>query len=155
MTNLSNVTAIEYVVDEPKKKTLTKVECARIHKEAWSAANKAAFHHKPTPMLVGTPGANGEIDPKKGNVYYVGSGACGRAWVEIHPARGAFVNYLKSKGIGRTSDYFGGYHISTNVHNLFRDPRVQSMEINEAWAHTYADVLEKYGINVRVSSRMD
>ena len=153
MTNLS--TAIEYTVAEPKKKALSKVECARIHKEAWSAANKAAFSHKPTPMIVGTPGANGEIDPKKGNVYYVGSGVCGFAWVEIHPARGSFVNYLKSKEIGRKSDYYGGWHISSNLKNLFKDPRVQSMEIAEAWACTYASVLNSYGIPARANSRMD
>jgi hypothetical protein len=148
------VTEIEYVVGQPKKKALTKTECSRIHREAWSAANKAAWACKPAPMIVGTPDAEGQIDVNK-KVYYVSSGVCGFAWVEIHPARGAFVNYLKAKGIGAKSDYYGGWHIRSNMRNLFNDPRVQSMEIAEAWAYTYASVLQKYGIPARGNSRMD
>lgn len=75
---------------------------------------------------------------------------CGFAWVNIKPARGKIVNFLKKAKIGRTDDYYGGYTIwNPSGHNS------QHMYTLEAGAKAYADVLRKYGINANVSTRMD
>ncbi len=75
---------------------------------------------------------------------------CGFAWVNIKPARGKLVNYLKKIGVGRTDDYYGGYTIwSPSGHNS------QQMYTLEAGATAFADVLRRYGIRANVSTRMD
>ena len=47
-------------------------------------------------------------DTKTGQVFDVAEGMCGFAWVNISPARGKFVNYLKKLGKGHKS-YYGGW----------------------------------------------
>ena len=66
----------------------------------------------PTPMVVGTPTTplGDDIDYTK-DTYYVSDGLCGFAWINIKPARGKFVTWLKGADIGRKDNYYGGYTI--------------------------------------------
>jgi hypothetical protein len=136
-----------------------------IFAEACLAAEKAREAHieKLTPMIVGSAiGLSDEIDYSK-KTYYVQGGACGFASVVITPARGKFVTWAKTQGrhgrsgcgLGRTSDYYGGYWIGSGVWFESRDQLSQSLELNEVICRAAADVLTAYGIKCYVDSRMD
>lgn len=84
---------------------------------------------------------------KYGDVY-----PCGFAWINIKPARGPFVKFLKEKGIGRTDSYLGGYSLSSYDCCAFNG---QNMDIKEAGVKAFADVLRQNGISANVYSRMD
>lgn len=75
---------------------------------------------------------------------------CGFAWVNIKPARGKVVAHLKSLGLGRTDDYYGGYTVwNPSGHSS------QHMYTLEAGARAFADVLKSAGVKAYVSTRMD
>jgi len=135
------------VVEAPVKK-LGKRECARIYKEAYAAGLKAGEEAIPTPMIVGQPTTplGNDIDFKK-QTYFVSEGACGFAWVNISPARGAFVTYLKSIDAGRKG-YYGGFEIWVREFG-------QSITRKEAFAGAFAQVLNSYGISASAGSRLD
>ena len=135
------------VVEAPVKK-LGKRECARIYKEAYAAGLKAGKEAIPTPMIVGQPTTplGNDIDFKK-QTYFVSEGACGFAWVNISPARGAFVTYLKSINVG-SKGYYGGFEIWVREFG-------QSITRKEAFAGAFAQVLNSYGINASAGSRLD
>lgn len=130
------------------KKTLGKRECARIYKEAYEAGLKAGKEAIPTPMIVGQPTTplGNDVDFTK-KTYFVSEGACGFAWVTISPARGAFVNYLKSIDAG-SKGYYGGYQIWVREFG-------QSITRKEAFAGAFAQVLRNYGISAYCESRLD
>ena len=56
----------------------------------------------PTPMIVGQPTTplGDDIDYSK-DTWLVNDGVCGFAWINIKPARGGFVKFLKDNKIGR------------------------------------------------------
>ena len=85
---------------------------SEIYSEAHSAGMAAGHGCTPTPMVVGTPTTplGDDIDYSK-DTYYVADGMCGFAWINIKPARGKFVTWLKKAGIGRTDSYYGGYTV--------------------------------------------
>lgn len=124
--------------------------------EASAAAQAAVAATTPAPMVVGTsksffgPGAD-EIDYTK-KVYYVADGLCGRASVKIRPARGAFVSFLKKRGVGRSA-YGGGYSVASWEFGAARSS--QSYELAVAGAEAAAKVLSSYGLNVYVESSLD
>ena len=120
----------------------------KIYKEAHQAGLSAGESCKPTPMVVGTPTTplGSDIDFTK-KTYVVPSGVCGFAWVNISPARGAFVNYLKSINAGHKG-YYGGYEVWVSGFG-------QSYEQKIAYAHAFAGVCQAYGINAYGSGRLD
>ena len=86
------------------------------------------------------------------NEYFAEHGdrdCCGFAWVNISPARGPMVTYLKSKGIGRKA-YGGGYDVWNPGQN-----HTQAMTIKEEGARAFAKVLREFGVNAYMGSRMD
>jgi len=88
-----------------KKKALGKRECARIYKEAYAAGLEAGKEVGVPKFIVGDAiGLSNEIDYSKKT--YVLEGLCGFAWVNVSPARGAFVNYLKSINAGHKAGAF-------------------------------------------------
>ena len=101
-----------------------------------------------TPMVVGTPTElmGNEIDYSK-KTYVVEGGVCGFAGVVIKPARGKFVSYLKSIGMGN-KHYYGGWYVSVREFG-------ESLARKEAYAEAFADVLTEVGMRVYVDSRMD
>ena len=74
---------------------------------------------------------------------------CGFAWVTIKPARGPFIAFLKSRGIGDKS-YTGGWTIWNPS-----DHPTQWMDAKFAGAQAFADVLQQHGINAIADQRMD
>ena len=120
-----------------------------IYSEAHSKGIAAGNACSPTPMVVGQPTTplGNDIDYSK-DTYYVSDGVCGFAWVNIKPARGGFVKYLKENGIGRKDSYYGGYTIWVREFG-------QSLARKESYARAFADVLTTNGIKAYSMSRMD
>ncbi len=108
---------------------------SEIYSEAHSAGMAAGHGCTPTPMVVGTPTTplGDDIDYSK-DTYYVADGLCGFAWINIKPARGKFVNWLKKAGIGRTDSYYGGYTVWVSEFG-------QSVTRKENYARAFAKVL--------------
>jgi hypothetical protein len=75
---------------------------------------------------------------------------CGFAWVNIKPARGPFVTYLKSIKVGETGER--GYQI---WYSCLHDLPTQSVAVHEAAAQAFALTLGKYNIRATWSSRLD
>lgn len=133
------------VVEAPVKK-LGKRECARIYKEAYAAGLKAGKEVGVPKFIVGDAiGLSDQIDFSKKT--YVLEGLCGFAWINISPARGAFVTYLKSINAG-SKGYYGGYEIWVREFG-------QSVDRKSAFAGAFAQVLNSYGINASAGSRLD
>lgn len=80
--------------------------------------------------------------------FVVEGGVCGFAWIEIRPARGPLVTYLKKSGQGYYSEYNRCY-----IYNIFHFG--QSMTRKEAMADRMAEYLRKCGYNVYAGSRLD
>ena len=120
-----------------------------IYAEAHAAGMAAGDGCTPTPMVVGQPTTplGNDIDYEK-DTYYVEDGVCGFAWINIKPARGAFVKYLKQNGIGRKDSYYGGYTIWVSGFG-------QSLGRKENYARAFTEVLRKNGLTAYNMSRMD
>ena len=122
---------------------------ATVYADAHAAGMAAGNGCTPTPMVVGQPTTplGNDIDYEK-DTYYVEDGVCGFAWINIKPARGAFVKYLKQNGIGRKDEYYGGYTVWVSGFG-------QSLARKEAYARAFAKHLEQNGITAISMSRMD
>ena len=122
---------------------------ATVYADAHAQGVKAGNACSPTPMIVGTPTTplGNDIDYEK-DVHYVSDGACGFAWVNIKPARGKFVKFLKDNNIGRKDSYYGGYTVWVSGFG-------QSLDRKTAYARAFADVLTTNGIKAYSMSRMD
>ena len=118
---------------------------ADAHAKGISAGNACS----PTPMVVGTPTTplGDDIDYSK-DTYYVSDGVCGFAWVNIKPARGGFVKFLKDNKIGRKDSYYGGYTVWVSHFG-------QSLARKESYARAFANHLNENGIKAYSMSRMD
>ena len=122
---------------------------AQIYAEAHSAGMAAGHGCTPTPMVVGTPTTplGNDIDYSK-KTYYVSDGMCGFAWINIKPARGKFVTWMKKNNIGRKDSYYGGWTVWVSDFG-------QSVTRKENYARASAKVLGDYGITAYNMSRLD
>jgi hypothetical protein len=122
--------------------------------EASEAAEAAVKACRPTPIVVGSPTTpfGNEIDETK-ETWFVEGGVCGFASVVIKPARGKFVAELKKRKIGYAG-YYGGHSVSSweFAPSIRQD---QSYERACAAAAGAVKVLQSYGINAYVDSRID
>jgi hypothetical protein len=73
---------------------------------------------------------------------------CGFAWINVKPGNSRFAKYLKEKRIAHTDGYYGGVTIWVSAYN-------QSVDLKEAYARAYANVLTKHGIKAYSASRLD
>lgn len=127
--------------------------------EVFSEAQTAALSHfhqcTPVPVIFGQAKDlfSSEIIP--GTEEYVSDGVCGFAWVNIKPARGPLVKYLKSKGIGRPGTY-GGYSLSS-YNCIPGSGSSQSMQRKEAGCRAFVEVVKKYfpDMKIWVETRID
>ncbi len=128
--------------------SMSKVACEKLLERAHLMGMDAGRRVGVTPMVVGTPTElfGNEIDWDK-STYHVSDGVCGFAGVVIKPARGKFVSYLKSLGMGY-KHYYGGWYVSVREFG-------QSMTRKEAYADAFAKVLTEEGVRCYVDSRMD
>lgn len=129
-------------------KTATKTNYQAIYDEADLAGVQAAIGHQPAAMVVYETQGLTDTPLKGGKEWFVEGGVCGFAWVNIKPARGGFVNWLKAQGTGRLDGYAGGWTIW--VHDFG-----QSMERKEKYATAFAKVLQTHGIKAYAQARMD
>ena len=122
---------------------------SEIYADAHAAGMAAGNGCTPTPIVVGQPTTplGNDIDYEK-DTYYVADGVCGFAWINIKPARGAFVKYLKQNGIGRKDSYYGGYTIWVSGFG-------QSLARKENYARAFTEVLRKNGLRAYNMSRME
>jgi len=74
---------------------------------------------------------------------------CGFAWVNITPGNSKVANFLKKKSLARKS-YDGGVDV-WNPGGSY----TQSMDVKEAGAQAFAEVLRKYGFKAYARSRAD
>jgi hypothetical protein len=81
---------------------------------------------------------------KHGEPWY-----CGFAWVEVPNGRSPFVNWCKKVGVG-DKHWKKGWSIWNPADN-----HTQSMDIKEAGAQAFANVLTKHGIDAYWMSRAD
>ena len=128
--------------------SMSKVACEKLLERAHLMGMDAGRSVGVSPMVVGSPSTpfGSDIDYSK-PTYFVEGGVCGFAGVVIKPARGKFVSYLKSIGIGN-KHYYGGYYVSVREFG-------QSMSRKEAYADAFAKVLTEEGTRCYVDSRMD
>lgn len=120
------------------RQTITVAELAELaHKAGLKAGNEAI----PQPMVIVDSTTKEVID-------VVDDGLCGFAWINIKPARGAFVTYLKTYKWGDVNSYSGGYDIWVSQFN-------QSVTRKYAYALAFAEVLNRYGIKAYADSRLD
>ena len=88
------------------------------------------------------------VTDRFGGECVVADGVCGFAWLEIRPARGPIVTFLKKNGIGYINRYEGCYQVSIHAFN-------QSLAKKEAYATAAADYLRSCGYEVYSGSRID
>ena len=127
---------------------------SEIFSEASNAA-VAAFHAAtPRPVIFGQAKSLFSNEMVPGTEEYVADGVCGFAWINIKPARGDFVKFLKSRKIGDKGTY-GGYTVS--AYSVGIPGSSQSMERKEAGCKAFVAVIKKYFPDMRiwVESRMD
>jgi hypothetical protein len=108
-----------------------------IYDEACAAGKAAAEACKPVPMYV-----EGYSQPIMG-------GVCGFANVHFPDARKPFAKWLVKHKLASK-----GYGSGVSTHLGF-DIGGQSLTIKEHYAHAFASVCAKHGIECRVQSRMD
>lgn len=88
--------------------------------------------------------AEQEFFEKHGEPLY-----CGFAWVDIPDGRSPFVSWCKKVGVG-DKHWKKGWSIWNPAGN-----HTQSMDIKEAGAEAFAEVLNNYNINCHWASRAD
>ena len=112
---------------------------------AGMAAGKAAV---PEPMVVSEAEGLSNRPKPGGKSWYVSEGACGFAWVSVHPGNSSFAKWLKKAGHA-DKHYGGGVSIWIGEHN-------QSIARKEAHAYAMAKVLrEELNIKAYAGSRLD
>jgi hypothetical protein len=74
---------------------------------------------------------------------------CGFAWVDLPSARVPFVNWCKKNNVGRKH-----WQKGWSIWNPANNP-TQSMDVKEAGAYAFAEVLRKHGIQAFAGSRAD
>ena len=127
----------------------SKADFAKWFNEAHAAGMAAGEALVPKPMVVGSPSTpfGSDVDHNK-PTYYVPSGVCGFAWVNVKPGTSSFAKWLVKFGKGRSDSYYGGVSVWVSYFG-------QSMEKKEAYAEAFAKVLSGYGVKCYANSRMD
>ena len=123
-------------------------EVMELFDRAHHAGLRAGHESTPTPMVGGrTSTPFGSVIDCNKSTYHVSDGVCGFAGVVIKPARGKFVSFLKSKGLG-WKHYYGGFYMTCREFG-------QSLARKEAYCEAFAKVLGESGMRCYVDSRMD
>jgi hypothetical protein len=134
---------------ETKQKTpkysVAKME--EIYLEAVAAGKAAATEVVPVAMVVQQHAQVFNDNSPVVKSYVVEGGVCGFAWIAIRPSNSRFALFLIGKG-ARKSEYERAVCYSVRDYG-------QSMTRKEAFAGAFAGVLQKYGINAWMQSRID
>lgn len=123
---------------------------SEIHNDCHAAGIAAGIKCRPIPMMVGEAKSifSNEIDYTK-QTYLLDEGACGFAWVTIHPGNSKLANAYKKLGLARPA-YGGGVQIWVSEFG-------QSIDRKEAYAYAYAKKLKELTGEERIyaGSRLD
>lgn len=126
-----------------------------IFNEASEAAVKAYKEAKPHPVIFGQAVDIFSNKMVPGSEELCTEGVCGFAWINIKPARGPFISWLKKNNRGDRGVYggwtLGTYDITDHTCNS------QSLARKEAACRAFVEVLREYfpGMRIWVSSRLD
>lgn len=146
-----------------KKSTAVKDnEAVKIHQEAFDAGIAAMNEAKVIPMIVEQHTNMVDDNSPVAKQWVVDGGVCGFAWIQfkanttpnrkflagLKRAGLAGEDKLENKNVKWGKSYQGGYQYWVSVGG-------QSMQKKEAFAHAFAEVLQKHGLTVYVGSRMD
>ena len=125
------------------------MDCGVIFAAADAAGKNAVVNLKVVRMVFGNAKGlfSNEIDYSK-PTYFVEDGVCGFASVQIKPATSKFAKWLKSFGLARKDEYYGGISMPVFAYN-------QSYQKKVAYAQAFAKVLGDYGIKAWVNERLD
>lgn len=107
---------------------------------AHKAGSEAAQAADPAPMTV--------VDLSSSHTWHAANGACGSAWVAVHPATSAFARWAVKNGHATRSAYNGG--VRMHIRGLG-----QSVDRKSAAALAMADVLRSAGLKAYADSRLD
>lgn len=121
---------------------------AKIHAEAHEAGVRAANQAKPVPMIVEQH--SNQLDDSSPVVqrWVVEGGPCGFAWIVVRPGNCSFARWAKKNVPLTAKHYYGGMSIWCPL-------GTQSMAIKENYCRAYANILQFYGINAHMGSRLD
>lgn len=146
-----NVSVSTQVAEQRPSKDATN---KAIYDEAHAAGMAAAKECVPTPMIVSEhENPWDDSSPVVKQYAPVMGGVCGFAWVNVRPGTCSFARWAKKQDLGYSDSYYGGYTIY--VHGTEFPGFEQSMEIKEAYAGAFAQVLRSHGIEASARSRMD
>lgn len=119
---------------------------AELFKLARVVGMEAGLNKRPVPMAIVAADLLGRPLPGA-QVHVVDEGCCGFAWVKIFPGNCPAANAAKRLGLARKA-YGGGVEIWVSDFG-------QSLERKDAYALSYASVLQAAGIKAYAGSRMD
>jgi len=119
---------------------------ANIYKEAHEAGLAAVEVCTPTPMVVQQHANMLDDNSPVAKQWFVPDGPCGFSW--IHFAGNTKWGRWAKKNAHARAAYGGGLQIWVSAFN-------QSIQRKEAYAHAFAKVLNKYGIQAYANSRLD
>jgi len=77
---------------------------------------------------------------------------CGFAWINIKPATGPFIKYLKSINVGKRDEFEGGYRLSSYDCCAFSG---QNVDVKAMGVEAFAAVLRANGIKANTYTRLD
>lgn len=121
------------------KMKMTKSQALQIHFEAKTAAREAAAFK-----------SNAYRRDNPNCPYGEPIAACGFAWVHITSGRGTFAKSLREAGEAHKHYSGRGLHVHSPA-----EYSGQCVDMHEAGARAYANVLRQYGIDASAQSRMD
>lgn len=131
-------------------------EFQALYNRAWQAgfdAARAAVSNI-TPMVV-TQHSNPLNDNSPVvRQWVVPAGACGFAWVNLRPGNSSLARWLVAK-MGWRKSYSGGIQMWVNTPDALGAAYGQSIEVKEAFAQAFAQVLREAGYNAYADSRLD
>jgi len=137
-------------------------------KKGHKAGMVAAEGTQVTPMVV-TEHPDMLPAEKKPKTWVVDEGVCGFAWLEIHPATGAFPKWVKKNAHRFTGEWYKDKYYENGLDGMNFTVRKghptglrmgvqlfgQGMTRKAAYAAGFANVLREAGIKVYADNRMD
>jgi hypothetical protein len=120
---------------------------AELYARAYAAGRAAGEACNPAPMIVDQHADVLDDASPITQSWYVPSGVCGFAWVNIRPGSSSFARWLTAQGYARRS-YYGGIDIWISDYSQSYDRKI-------AHAQAMARVLQDAGITAHATGRLD
>lgn len=128
---------------------------AKLMDEAHAAGLAALSVCVPTPMVVQAHSNPLNDSSPVEKQWFVPAGPCGFAWVNVRPATSSFARWLVKTYGERGNGAFGVHKAYRGGLDIWVREGGQSIQLKEAYANAFAEVLSKAGIKAYSASRMD